>query len=399
MSQFTSERLKPFGTTIFSEMTALAVKHGAVNLGQGFPDFDGPEIAKQAAMEAIVAGEAQYARSFGLPKLNAAIAKAWQARTGFAIDPDTQVTVTSGCTEAIPSAILGLLNAGDEAILFSPFYDSYPACVALAGATPKFVHLRPPPTEDAGVGTFWFDPDDLKQAFTPRTRVVILNTPHNPTGKVFSRAELELIAEQCRERDVLVIADEVYERLTYEPALPHVSIATLPGMIERTVTLSSLGKTYNLTGWKIGWAVASPMLSKAVRAAHQFLTFATATPLQHGAAAIIERGEPSIKETCELFRGNRDRLAQALLEMGFIVHRSDGTYFLMVDHSRVGQRMGIEDDRAFCKMLTERVGVCAIPPSVFYHDPELGKPLARFAYCKKAQTIDAAIARLRGRLG
>lgn len=386
-------RLQPFGTTIFTEMTALAIKHNAVNLAQGFPDFDGPQLAKDAAKAAIDAGHSQYARMFGVPKLNAAIAHAFAARTNLPIDPDANVTVTSGCTEALPAAFLGLVNSGDEVILFEPFYDSYRACVALAGATPRFVTLRPDSS-----GRFAFDEGELERAFTKRTRAILVNTPHNPTGKVFTRAELECIARLCALHNTIAITDEVYEHLTYESALPHISLGSLPGMWERTVTLSSLGKSFSLTGWKIGWAIAPAHLTAGVRAAHQFLTFATATPLQHGAAAVIENPGPIVSAYRELFRRNRDVLGAALAELGFRAFPSDGTYFIMADHTEVSKRLGASDDRDLCHKLIERCGVAAIPPSVFYENREHGRSFVRFAYCKKAETIDEAVKRL-ARLG
>ncbi|MFO0860292.1 MAG: aminotransferase class I/II-fold pyridoxal phosphate-dependent enzyme [Phycisphaerales bacterium] len=387
-----AKRLQPFGTTIFTEMTALAVKHNAVNLAQGFPDFDGPDLAKQAAKAAIDAGHAQYARMFGVPRLNAAIAKSFGARfspSASPLDPDAHVTITSGCTEALPATFLGLINPGDEVILFEPFYDSYRACVALAGAIPRFVTLRP----DAS-GRFGFDESQLRTAITPRTRAILVNTPHNPTGKVFTRTELELIAALCRQHDLLAITDEVYEHLTYESSLPHISLATLPGMWDRTITLSSLGKSFSLTGWKIGWAIAPPHLTAGVRAAHQFLTFATATPLQHGAAALIENPGTVVNEYRQLFQRNRDVLAAALTRLGFKPHPSDGTYFIMADHSEVSRRLGAKDDRELCHKLIERCGVAAIPPSVFYDNPAHGHAFVRFAYCKKAATIEEAVKRL-----
>lgn len=385
-----AKRLQPFGTTIFSEMTALAVKHNAVNLAQGFPDFDGPQLAKDAAKAAIDAGHSQYARMFGVPKLNAAIAGAFSKRLTTPVDPDAHVTITSGCTEALPATFLGLINPGDEVILFEPFYDSYRACVALAGANPRFVTLRPDSS-----GRFGFDEAELRSAFTDRTRAILINTPHNPTGKVFTRAELELIASLCQKHNVIAITDEVYEHLTYEPSLPHISLASLPGMWERTVTLSSLGKSFSLTGWKIGWAIAPPNLTAGVRAAHQFLTFATATPLQHGAAAVIENPGPIVDEYKSLFRRNRDVLASALVELGFRAFPSDGTYFIMAEHSAVSARLGANDDRDLCQKIIERCGVAAIPPSVFYENREHGRRFVRFAYCKKAATIDEAVTRLR----
>jgi aspartate/methionine/tyrosine aminotransferase len=386
----TSHRLAPFGTTIFTTMTRLAQEHGAVNLSQGFPDFDGPQFVKDAAIAAMQAGHNQYAPMSGVPALRQAIARRWKVSAGLDADPDTCITVTSGCTEAIAAALLGVLNPGDEVILFEPYYDSYRASVAMAGGVARFVTLRP--GDDPAKG-FAFDPRALRAAITPRTRAVLLNTPHNPTGKVFTRTELELIAAACIEHNLIAITDEVYERLTYAPSHPHIHLATLPGMADRTITLSSLGKTFSLTGWKIGWAVASAELSKAVRAAHQFLTFATSTPFQHGGAAAIERGEEYVASLVEQYRSSRDFLGKALAELGFVVYPAHGTYFIMADHSR----FGFADDVSFCRHLTEKIGVAAIPPGVFYDNPDEGKRLVRFAFCKKKETLEKAVERL-GRL-
>lgn len=369
-------------------MTALANRCKAVNLAQGFPDFDGPGVAKAGAIEAINAGHGQYSRMSGVPPLNEAIARSWRERGFGTIDPDAEVTVTSGCSEAIVATLMGLFNPGDEIVVFEPFFDFYTACSALAGLTCRFVTLRPP--GDAR-GSFTFDERELEAAFTPRTRGIIINTPHNPTGKVYTRAELELIAGLCRKHGVVAITDEVYEHLTYEPSLPHVPIASIPGMEDRTVTLSSLGKTFSLTGWKVGWAIAKPHLTAGVRAAHQFLTFCAATPLQHGAAAAIANPGTHTRDIATLFMSNRDKLSAALTEVGLKVFPSHSTYFLMADHAG----LGFGDDRAFCKHLAEQVGVAAIPPSVFYADPARGRSLVRFAFCKRPETIDEAIRRVR----
>jgi len=387
-----ADRLTPFGTTIFAEMTLLAQKHGAVNLAQGFPDFDGPDFVKSAAIEAIRAGRGQYARMHGDPALNAALAAQWKRLTGSVVNPDTQVTVTSGCTEAIAASLLGILNPGDGVILFQPYYDSYRACVAMAGGRPIFVTLRPPVGEEAGIDErpFTLDEAELERAFAERPRAILVNTPHNPTGKVFSREELSLIAKLCAKHGVIAITDEVYEFLTFDPARPHVRLAMLPGMEDRTITLSSLGKTFSLTGWKIGWAVASAELSRAVRAAHQFLTFATATPLQVAAAVAVERGGEYIPGLVAEYRAKRDYLCNEIAALGLRVFRPEGTYFVMVDHRKAGHT----DDVSFCRFLTERVGVAAIPPSVFYDDRSLGRTLARFAFCKKDATLEEAVKRL-----
>jgi len=390
----TADRFAPFGTTIFTEMTLLANKHKAVNLAQGFPDFDGPDFVKQAAVDAINSGRGQYARMFGDPMLNAALAAQWQRFTGREIDPDTQVTVTSGCTEAIAATLMGLINPGDGVILFQPYYDSYRASVAMAGGRPIFVTLRAPESDgSAGIDTrsFTFDEAELSRAFEQQPRAILINTPHNPTGKVFTREELTLIATLCQKHGVIAITDEVYEHLTFSAERPHVRLAMLDGMEDRTVTLSSLGKTFSLTGWKIGWAISSPNLSRAVRSAHQFLTFATATPLQIAAAAAVEKGDEYVAALVAEYRRKRDYLAIEIAGLGLRVFVPEGTYFLMVDHRAAKHA----DDVSFCRFLTERVGVAAIPPSVFYDDPTLGRSLARFAFCKKDATLREAVDRLR----
>jgi len=388
---FVADRLAPFGTTIFTEMTRLANEAGAVNLSQGFPDFDGPTLAIEAAESAMRTGRNQYARSAGEPALVEAIAAFWAREAGRSVDPMSEVTVTTGCTEALIATSLGLLNPGDEVILFEPYYDSYRACCAMAGATPKFVTLRPPEGEGVVDAGFTFDIEELRARITPRTRAIFVNTPHNPTGKVFYRAELEAIADLCKEHDLIAITDEVYERLVYEPdRAPHIRLATLPAMWERTITLSSLGKTFSFTGWKVGWAIAPSDLTAAVRAAHQYLTFATATPLQHAAAACLREGDASVAELTQAYRSKRDRLAAALADLGFRVFKPAGSYYILADHTA----FGMESDVAFCKWLIEEAKVAAIPPSAFYANPQHGRALVRFAFCKKDDTLDTAIERL-----
>lgn len=392
-----SNRLAPFGTTIFTTMTRLAQEQGAVNLSQGFPDFDGPAFIKQAAKDAIDNHPNQYAPMPGVPALRKAIAERFTRDTALSCDPDTQIVVTAGCTEAIAAALIGLCNPGDEVVLFEPFYDSYRAAVAMAGATAKYVALKPVYQDLAGhrtIKSFDLDPVELRAAFSPRTRAILVNTPHNPTGKVFSRAELTMIADLCIQHNAVAITDEVYERLLFDPAQPHVPMAALPGMADRTVTLSSLGKTFSFTGWKIGWSVASPTLTAGVRAAHQFLTFAVATPLQHAAAAALAREEEAVNELVPMLQGNRDKLAAALTDLGFAVFTPPGTYFICADHTAVAAKIDATDDQSFAMNLIKHCGVAAIPPSVFYDRPDLGKPLVRFAFCKKPQTIDEAIKRL-----
>ena len=369
-------RLEPFGTTIFAEISLLAHRHGAVNLGQGFPDFDGPEEVKEAAVEAIRAGHGQYAPMAGIPRLREAIA----ARYGGWVDPERHVTVTAGCTEAIPSVLMGLVDPGDEVVLFEPYYDSYRACVAMAGATARFVTLRAP--------DFSFDEAELRAAFSKKTRAVLVNTPHNPTGRVFTREELACIGRLCEEFDAVAVCDEVYEELVYEGA--HIRMADLPGMRERTVTMSSLGKTFSLTGWKIGWVVAPEGLTAGVRAAHQFLTYAVNTPMQHAGVVALGLGEAYFEALRSGYRGKRDMLCGALEGIGFGVRAPAGTYFVLADHSR----FGFGDDVAFCKHLIERVGVAAIPPSAFYENKAEGRHLVRFAFCKREATLREAVERL-----
>lgn len=392
-----AERFRSFGESIFAEMTAMATAHKAVNLSQGFPDFDGPAIAREAAIAAINAGHSQYARMIGVPALNQAIARSWARAGRGEIDPESHVTVTVGCSEAIGAAMVGLLNPGDEVIIFEPYFDFYTACAAMAGAVPRVVTLHPPggpgatgENGPASPGQFWFDPAQLRSAFTPRTRAIIINSPHNPTGKVFSRAELDLIAALCRQHNVVAISDEVYEHLTFDPAQPHISIATLPGMWERTITLSSLGKSFSLTGWKVGWSIAPHDLTACVRAAHQFMVFSGSTPMQHGAIAVLDSGDAYIAGLKKLLASNRDMLTDTLRACGLTVFPSYSTYFLMADHTAHGDA----SDRAFCERLTKSVGVAAIPPSVFYLTPGMGTNLVRFAFCKREETMREACARL-----
>ena len=375
-----SRRLEPFGVTIFSEITDLAVEHAAINLGQGFPDWDGPQFVKEAAARSLEGGHDQYPPSPGIPELRRAIADRYGPLHGRRLDPGSEITVTAGCTEALTAAFLGLIDPGDEVVLIEPYYDSYPVGIALADAVGRYVTLRPP--------EFRLDPDELEAAFSPRTKAIVVNTPHNPTGRVFDREELEVIADLCRRFDAIAIADEVYEEMTYQR--DHLRLATLDGMAERTLTLSSLGKTYSLTGWKVGWAIGAPELSRGLRAGHQFLTFTTPTPVQHGAVAALRAPEEFYVELRESYRWRRDLLVDGLEAAGLRPYSPEGTYFVMADHTG----HGFGDDRSFCRHLVEAVGVAAIPPSAFYHRPEDGAGLVRFAFCKDEATLREAIARL-----
>ncbi|GLJ42294.1 hypothetical protein SUGI_0875540 [Cryptomeria japonica] len=379
-----SHRLEKFKTTIFTQMSSLAVKHQAINLGQGFPNFDGPEFVKEAAIQAIREGKNQYARGYGVPELNSAVAARFKKDTGLIVDPEKEVTVTSGCTEAIAATMLGLINPGDEVILFAPFYDSYEATLSMSEAKIKTVTLRPP--------DFAVPEKELCEAFSRNTRAILINTPHNPTGKIFSRKELDIIASLCIENDTLAFTDEVYDKLTFEA--DHISMASLPGMYERTVTMNSLGKTFSLTGWKIGWAIAPPHLTWGVRQAHSFLTFATSTPMQWAAVAALQAPDSYYYELLKDYSAKKDILVEGLKDVGFNVYDSPGTYFVMVDHTP----FGFDNDIDFCKHLIEKVGVVAIPTSVFYLDPDDGKNMVRFTFAKDEDTLKSAVERMKAKL-
>lgn len=378
-------KIRGFAPSIFTEMTALAQRHHAINLGQGFPNFDGPAQVREAAIEAIRLGHNQYCRSFGLPTLNEAIAEHRQRFYGLSFDPDREVTVFSGATEALACGVLALCEDGDEVVLFEPFYDSYPALLALAGARARVVPLRDP--------DFGFDRGALEAAIGPRTRAILLNSPHNPTGKVFSPDELETIAEVCRRHDLLAITDEVYEHLVYDGR--HQPIIALPGMRDRTVMIGSTGKTFSMTGWKIGYACASPDLSNALRAVHQFLTFCSATPLQWAMAHALRLPDDDYADLLASYRRRRDRLSEGLSAAGFGVRVPAGTYFVCADI----RPLGFSDDLTFCRRLPAEVGVAAIPNSAFYESgPRRISHLVRFAFCKTDEELDAGIRRLASHL-
>ena len=369
------------GTTIFAEMSALAAATGSVNLGQGFPDTDGPREIAQAAADAIMDGRGnQYPPGPGVPELRQAIAAHQQRFYGLAFDPDTDVLVTAGATEAVAAALLALVEPGDEVIAFEPYYDSYAACVALAGGVRVPVTLRPP--------AFRPDLDALRAAVTPRTRLILLNSPHNPTGSVFTRAELAAIAALACERDLLVVADEVYEHLVYTGE--HVPIGSLPGMRERTVSISSAGKTFSFTGWKIGWVTAPAELVAAVRAVKQFLTFVSGGPFQYAIAEALRMPDEYFAGISADLRGKRDLLCAGLSEAGFLVYPPAGTYFVTTDVGQLGGADGVE----FCRNLPHQAGVVAIPSAVLYDDPDAGRTQVRFAFCKRREVLQDALARL-----
>ncbi len=375
-------RLQGFGTTIFAEMTELAHEHDAVNLGQGFPDEDGPDEVKEAAVRAIRAGRNQYAPGRGTATLRHAVAAHQRRFHGLDYDPDDEITATAGATEAVFAAIQALCDVGDEVVLFEPFYDSYEASVAMAGAVPRVVTLR-----DGDLG---YEREDLERAITPRTRLVVLNSPHNPTGKVFDRDELADLAELCVERELVVVTDEVYEHLVYDGE--HTSIATLPGMRERTLVISSAAKTFSFTGWKIGWVCGPPDLTAAVRTAKQFVTFTNGTPFQLAVATALELDDSYFSDLRASYRRRRDQLCAGLAAVGFDVVQPAGTYFAVADI----RPLGSDDDVAFCLELPERVGVVAVPTSVFHRDRHRRRHLVRFAFCKSEETIAAGLERLAG---
>ena len=380
----TASRLARFGESVFTRISRLAAEHQAVNLGQGFPNFDGPSFVKDAGKAAIDAGFGQYARMYGLPDVNAAIAARVKVDQGLVVDPEREITVTSGCTEAIAATMLGLVEPGDEVVLIEPFYDSYPATVAMAGGVLKTVRLHAP--------DFRLPFEALRAAVNDRTRLILINTPHNPTGRVFDQHELQAVADIAMRAGCLVVSDEVYEHLWYDA--PHRSIAALPGMRERTIVLSSLGKSFSLTGWKIGWAIAPPHLTAGIRAAHQFLTFCTATPLQQASIAALQ-APPSYFESLRAEYGQRrTAMVDALRSAGFDPMVPEGSYFVLADHTRFGH----PSDEAFCEHLIRQVGVAAIPCSPFYADPAGGRSLVRFAFCKTLETIAEAGRRLEARL-
>ena len=379
---YMADRVSNFTTSIFFEMTNLANQHQAVNLGQGFPDFPGPDFLKQSGIDAISADVNQYAPGIGHANLREAIAAKMDRHYDMTVDPATEIVVTHGATEAIFATVLGLLNPGEEVIFFEPFYDSYVPSAQMAHGIPRFYTLRPPD---------WpIDPIELEAFFSDKTKLILINTPHNPTGKVFNRDELQLIADLCQKYDVIAVADEVYEHIIFDGET-HIPIATLPGMADRTVTISSAGKTFSVTGWKVGWTIAKPELTQAVFRGHQFMVYCGVSPLQYAVGEALKTSDTFYEELATMYQRNRDFLVDVLTEVGLKPIVPKGTYFLMaqIDH------LGFPDDVAFCRHLTTEVGVAAIPPSAFYMNPADGATLARFAFCKRMETLEAAASRLR----
>ncbi len=389
--QFLSDKVERFTESVIREMTRQAMLYGAVNLAQGFPDFPAPAEIKRAAQEAVANDINQYAITWGARNLRQAIARQMQVWQGVSADPETEITVCCGSTEAMISTLLAVCNAGDEVVIFEPFYENYGPDAILSGAKPCFVKLRPPSATD---GEWTFDERELRAAFHNQTKAIILNTPNNPTGKVFTRAELELIRDLCVEFNVLAITDEIYEHILYD-GTKHISIASLEGMRERTVTINGLSKTYSVTGWRVGWTIAPPAITNAIRKVHDFLTVGAPAPLQEAGAAALGLPAEYYQKLAGGYRARRDRLMPALAEAGFKCFRPRGAYYVMTDISG----FGFADDVAFTRYLVKEIGVAAVPGSSFYNDPQDGARQVRFAFCKRDETLDEAgkrLQRLRG---
>jgi aminotransferase len=381
MSVRASFKAERFTESVIREMTRLAHLHGAVNLSQGFPDFAAPEEVKEAARQAVASDVNQYAITWGARPLRQAIARKFERLYGVPVDPEREVTVTCGSTEAMIATLLAVLNPGDEIVAFEPFYENYGPDAILSGAVPRFVRLRPP--------DWTFDPAELAAAFSDKTRAIIVNTPQNPTGKVFGRDELETIAALCRKHDALAVTDEIYEHILYDGAV-HVPMASLPGMAERTITINGMSKTYSVTGWRVGWAIAPPVLCNAIRKVHDFLTVGAAAPLQEAGAVALELPASYYESLARGYDGRRQRLIPILERAGFRVYRPRGAYYVMTEIDGLGW----DDDVAFARHLVEEVGVAVVPGSSFYQDPAHGRRQVRFAFCKKEETLAEAEKRL-----
>ncbi len=383
---FLSDKVGHFTESVIREMTRQAMLHGAVNLAQGFPDFPAPAEIKHAAQQAVAADLNQYAITWGAKNLRNAIARQMGVWQGITVDPEKEITVCCGSTEAMISTLLAVCNTGDEVVIFEPFYENYGPDSVLSGARPKFVKLRPPQKES---GDWTFDEKELRRAFDKHTKAIILNTPNNPTGKVFSRAELSLIRDLCVEFDVLAITDEIYEHILYD-GTEHISMASLEGMRERTVTINGMSKTYSVTGWRVGWAVAPAKITNAIRKVHDFLTVGAPAPLQEAGAAALSLPATYYANLAEGYRVRRDHLMPALSAAGFKCFRPRGAYYVMTDISA----FGFQDDVSFSQYLVKEIGVATVPGSSFYRDPRDGARQVRFAFCKKSETLDEASRRL-----
>jgi aminotransferase len=375
-----SRRTVGFTESVIREMTRLNAIHGGINLAQGFPNFPAPPEVKEAAKRAIDADINQYAITWGAKSLRDGLARTYRELYGMEVDPETMLTVTCGSTEAMISTLLAICDPGDEVIVLEPFYENYGPDAAISGATPVFVPLRPP--------SFGFDRDELARAFTPRTRAIIVNTPNNPTGRVFTRAELETIAGLCREHDVIAVTDEIYEHIRYEGE--HIPIATLEGMAERTVTISGASKTFSVTGWRVGWIIAAPVLSAAIRKVHDFVTVGAPAPLQEAIAVALELGRDYYQRLASDYRARRDHLLRVLEAAGFSPNTPEGAYYVLCDI----RPFGFEDDVAFANWLVREVGVAGVPGSSFFSRRELGRHLIRFTFCKTPDVLEQAGARL-----
>ncbi|MGC1829126.1 MAG: aminotransferase class I/II-fold pyridoxal phosphate-dependent enzyme [Candidatus Acidiferrales bacterium] len=376
-----SAKAEQFTESVIREMTRLAMEHDAVNLSQGFPDFPAPAEIKRAAAEAIAADINQYAITWGAKSLRDAIARKFERTQGVVADPEREITVCCGSTEAMISSMMAIINPGDEVVVFEPFYENYGPDAILSGATPRFVKLRPP--------DWTFDPEELAAAFGPRTKAIILNTPNNPTGKVFERAELEAIRDLCVRWNAFAITDEIYEHMLYDGAR-HISMASLEGMRERTITINALSKTYSVTGWRVGWAIAPPEVSAAIRKVHDFVTVGAAAPLQEAGAVALGFPASYYESLAREYAARRDTLLGILTRAGFRCFRPRGAYYIMTDISA----FGFPDDVAFARYLVKDIGVAAVPGSSFYRDPADGRTQLRFTFCKTEKTFQAAAERL-----
>jgi aspartate/methionine/tyrosine aminotransferase len=384
---FLSDKVGHFTESVIREMTRQAMLYDAINLAQGFPDFSAPAEIKQAAQEAIGADVNQYAITWGAKSLRQAIAQQMRSNHGLDIDPQTEVTVCCGSTESMISTLLAVCNAGDEVVIFEPYYENYGPDAVLSGAKPRFVKLRPPV---AGGGEWTFDERELRAAFHSNTKAIIVNTPNNPTGKVFTLPELELIRDLCLEFNVLAITDEIYEHILYD-GVRHISMATLDGMRDRTITINGMSKTYSVTGWRVGWTVAPPQITNAIRKVHDFLTVGAPAPLQEAGASALALSADYYQRLADGYRARRDRLIPVLEEVGFRCFKPRGAYYVMTDISG----FGYPDDVRFAQYLVKEIGVATVPGSSFYHDPRDGARQVRFAFCKRDETLDEAAKRLR----